>query len=57
MAVSSVTNPIVVGSNSPNAPGVEAELDIQWIAATGIGAQNWFWIEPDANWYEPFVLP
>jgi hypothetical protein len=42
---SQVTSPIIIGNNNPNNPGVESMLDIEWIAATGVGAKQWFWIE------------
>lgn len=32
----------VVGKNEPNDPGVEANLDVQYISATGRGVDTWF---------------
>ena len=37
-------NPIakIVGENKPNDPGIEAELDVEYITATGRGVTTWF---------------
>lgn len=56
MGVSKITTPIVVGQNFPSSPGVESTLDIQYIAATGLGAQNWFWIEAGTTWLYGFAV-
>jgi len=56
MGVPAIAPVTVVGSNFPSGPGVEAELDIQWIAATGVGAQNWFWIEAGSTWLYGFSV-
>lgn len=31
-------------------------MDIQWIAATGLGAQNWFWLEAGDAWLYDFAV-
>ncbi len=38
------SNPIskVVGTNLPNEPGIEAELDVEYITAVGRGVPTWF---------------
>jgi len=46
----------VVGSNQPNAPQLEAELDIQFIATVNDEASNWFWLEPGDNWLYLFSV-
>ena len=33
----------IVGPFSPQFPDVEATLDTQYITATGLGADNWYW--------------
>jgi len=50
-----IQNPIVVGQNDPSYPGIEATLDIQYIAATGVGASNVFWIESGTTWLYGFA--
>jgi len=35
---------------------VESMLDIEWIAATGAGAQQWFWIENATTWLYGFAV-
>jgi tripeptidyl-peptidase-1 len=45
----------VVGFNDPSEPGIEAELDIQYIAAVGLGVTNWFWIEGGETWLYGFA--
>eukprot|EP01124_Arcella_intermedia_P013339 TRINITY_DN19765_c0_g1_i1.p1 TRINITY_DN19765_c0_g1~~TRINITY_DN19765_c0_g1_i1.p1 ORF type:complete len:601 (+),score=123.18 TRINITY_DN19765_c0_g1_i1:44-1846(+) len=50
------TNAHIIGPNDPSTPGDESTLDIQWIAATGIGATNWFWIEGGTSWLYGFTV-
>jgi len=45
----------VIGNNHQSFPGIESTLDIQWVAATGLGAQNWFWIETSTAWLYGFA--
>ncbi len=54
--IAAVTPDHIVGSNDPNNPGIEAELDIQYVAGVGLGVTNWFWIEADPNWLYGFVV-
>jgi tripeptidyl-peptidase-1 len=44
------TSAHTVGTNDPTSPQLEATLDIQYILATGINAEGWFWIENDGVW-------
>uniref|UniRef100_A0A7S0LM24 Peptidase S53 domain-containing protein n=1 Tax=Coccolithus braarudii TaxID=221442 RepID=A0A7S0LM24_9EUKA len=44
----------IVGPNSPGSAGVEATLDIQYIAAVGRGDTNWFWLEGGTAWLYGF---
>jgi len=46
----------IIGPNDPTMPGDESTLDIQWIAATGIGATNWFWLEAGTSWLYGFAV-
>jgi tripeptidyl-peptidase-1 len=39
----------VVGPNAPGQPGDESTLDIEWVASTGLGATNWFWLNGGEN--------
>jgi len=39
----------VVGPNAPSDPGDESTLDIEWIASTGLGGSNWFWMNDGEN--------
>lgn len=45
----------IVGTNDPNSPGDEADLDIQWALATGNGATGWFWINGGSAWLYGFA--
>jgi len=40
----------VVGANQPQQPGDEAQLDIEWALATGLGAEGWFWLNGNSAW-------
>jgi len=54
-----ITNPTpehTIGDNLPQNPQIEATLDIQYIAAAGVGVENWFWIEPDNVWLYGFAV-
>jgi len=44
----------IIGTNDPNNPQVEAELDIEWVLGVGINAEGWFWIEADNVWLYGF---
>merc|ERR1711916_19673 len=45
----------IIGNNNAGAPGVEATLDIQYIAAVGVGVTNWFWLEGGGVWLYGFA--
>jgi tripeptidyl-peptidase-1 len=36
----------IVGPYAPQFPDTEATLDIQYISAVGVDAENWYWTEP-----------
>lgn len=40
----------IVGFNDPSSPGIEAELDIQYVAGVGLKVPSWFWIEGGTTW-------
>jgi len=50
-----ITPDHIVGTNDPNNPQVEADLDIQWALGIGSNAQGWFWIEADNVWLYGFA--
>eukprot|EP01127_Copromyxa_protea_P016095 TRINITY_DN4726_c0_g1_i2.p1 TRINITY_DN4726_c0_g1~~TRINITY_DN4726_c0_g1_i2.p1 ORF type:complete len:563 (-),score=125.11 TRINITY_DN4726_c0_g1_i2:77-1765(-) len=56
MAVPNIAPVTLVGTNNPNSPGDESTLDIEWIAATGLGVKNWFWIEAGDAWLYDFAV-
>ena len=41
--------PLPPRSASPHDGDAESTLDIEWIASTGLGATNWFWLNGGAN--------
>jgi len=53
--IAPVSSAHIVGTNNPNAPGVEATLDIQYAAALSPGAADWFWIEDPSAWLYTFA--
>ena len=46
----------VVGQNIPTFPGVESTLDVQWMSATNLEAQTWFWSEDPTSWLYEYAL-
>jgi subtilase family serine protease len=44
----------IVGPNIPSQPGVEATLDIQFMAGVNREATSWFWIEGGQGWLYQF---
>jgi len=45
----------IIGTNNPNSPQLEATLDIEYVLGVALGAQGWFWIEPDPTWLYGFT--
>jgi len=56
LTIAPLSSAHVIGSNDPNAPGTEAELDIQFIAGVGINVENWFWLEGGEAWLYGFAV-
>jgi len=54
------STPNLVGPNEPENPGIEAELDIQFIMGVGIGINTTFWStagqQPNNTENEPFLV-
>jgi len=46
----------IIGTNQPNSPQVEADLDIEWALGIGSQATGWFWIEADGVWLYGFAI-
>ena len=46
----------VVGNNDPNAPGVEASLDVQAIMGTGTGTPTWFVYSSDGATFAELIV-
>merc|ERR1712100_366972 len=42
----------VIGTNNPNAPGVEAELDVQYIMGVSPGVNTWFYSYPSMAFFD-----
>lgn len=53
--IHNVTASHTIGPNDPTNPQVEAELDIQMVAAVNVEADNWFWLEQGQGWLYQFV--
>jgi len=52
--IPAITPEHIVGTNDPNNPQVEADLDIQWVLGVGQKAEGWFWIEANNVWLYGF---
>lgn len=48
-----LTNPTIVGPFNPSG-GLESALDIEYIAAVGVGNANWYWTEE--SWMYQFAV-